>query len=162
MKRVLVIGCSGSGKSYFSRALNEKLGLPIVHLDMLNWNADGTTVEREVFDARLGDALKQDEWIIDGNYLRTMERRIERCDTIFFLDFPTEVCLGGVRERMGKPRPDMPFEPPDADDPEFVEFIKNYNTDSRPTVVGMLEKYADREIVVFRSRADANEYLANL
>ncbi len=162
MKRILVIGCPGSGKSYFSRALGEKLGLPIVHLDMLNWNADGTNVERSVFDARLDDALEHDEWIIDGNYSRTMERRIERCDTIFFLDFPTEVCLGGVHERMGKPRPDMPFEPPDAEDEEFVEFIKNYNIHSRPTVVELLGKYADREIVVFHSREDANEYLANL
>lgn len=162
MKRILVIGCPGSGKSYFSRALAEKLGLPLVHLDMLNWNADGTNVEREVFDKRLADVLARDEWIIDGNYNRTMERRMERCDTIFFLDLPTEVCLNGVRERMGKPRPDMPFDPPDAEDAEFMEFIERYNDESRPRVLELLEKHSDREIVVFRDRGGVNEYLANL
>lgn len=162
MKRILVIGCPGSGKSYFSRALAEKLGLPLVHLDMLNWNADGTNVEREVFDARLADVLARDEWIIDGNYGRTMERRMERCDTIFFLDLPTEVCLNGVRERKGKPRPDMPFDPPDSDDEEFMEFIGRYNEESRPGVLELLEKHSDREIVVFRDRDSTNDYLANL
>lgn len=162
MKRILVIGCPGSGKSYFSRTLAEKLGLPLVHLDMLNWNADGTNVEREVFDARLAEVLARDEWIIDGNYGRTMERRIEHCDTIFFLDFPTEVCLNGVRERTGKPRPDMPFDPSDAEDAEFMEFISRYNEESRPRVLELLEKHSDREIVVFRDRDEANAYLAKL
>lgn len=162
MKRILVIGCPGSGKSYFSRTLAEKLGLPLVHLDMLNWNADGTNVEREVFDARLADVLARDEWIIDGNYGRTMERRMERCDMIFFLDLPTEVCLNGVRERTGKPRPNMPFDPSDAEDAEFMEFISRYNEESRPRVLELLEKHSDREIVVFRDRDSANDYLANL
>lgn len=162
MKRILVIGCPGSGKSYFSRALAEKLGLPLVHLDLLNWNADGTNVEREVFDKRLADVLARDEWIIDGNYGRTMESRMERCDAIFFLDFPTEVCLNGVRERKGKPRPDMPFDPPDSDDEEFMEFIRRYNEESRSKVLELLEKYSDRETVVFRDRDSANDYLANL
>lgn len=162
MKRILVIGCPGSGKSYFSRALAEKLGLPLVHLDLLNWNADGTNVEREVFDKRLADVLARDEWIIDGNYGRTMESRMERCDAIFFLDFPTEVCLNGVRERKGKPRTDMPFDPPDSDDEEFMEFIRRYNEESRPKVLELLEKYSDRETVVFRDRDSANDYLANL
>lgn len=162
MKRILVIGCPGSGKSYFSRALAEKLGLPLVHLDMLNWNADGTNVEREVFDKRLAEVLERDEWIIDGNYGRTMERRMERCDAIFFLDFPTEVCLNGVRERKGKPRPDMPFDPPDSDDEEFMEFISRYNEESRPRVLELLEKHSDREIVVLHGRDEANDYLAKL
>lgn len=162
MKRILVIGCPGSGKSYFSRALAEKLGLPLVHLDLLNWNADGTNVEREVFDKRLADVLARDEWIIDGNYGRTMESRMERCDAIFFLDFPTEVCLNGVRERKGKPRPDMPFDPPDSDDEEFMEFIRRYSEESRLKVLELLEKYSDRETVVFRDRDSANDYLANL
>lgn len=162
MKRILVIGCPGSGKSYFSRALAEKLGLPLVHLDLLNWNADGTNVEREVFDKRLADVLARDEWIIDGNYGRTMESRMERCDAIFFLDFPTEVCLNGVRERKGKPRPDMPFDPPDSDDEEFMEFIRRYSEESRSKVLELLEKYSDRETVVFRDRDSANDYLANL
>ena len=83
MKRILVIGCPGSGKSTFARALQAKTDLPLFYLDRIYWNADRTTVAREVFDARLEEILRGDEWIIDGNYSRTMERRIRACDTVF-------------------------------------------------------------------------------
>ena len=66
MNRVLVIGCPGSGKSTFSRALAEKTGLPLIHLDQLYWNADRTTVEKQVFRRRLEDSLEGESWIIDG------------------------------------------------------------------------------------------------
>ena len=66
MKKIMVIGCPGSGKSTFSRALHKILGIPIFYLDMMFWNADKTTVERPVFMERLNKVLERDEWIIDG------------------------------------------------------------------------------------------------
>ncbi len=98
MKKVIVIGCPGSGKSTFSRALHDITGLPLIHLDMLYWNADKTTVDRPVFRVRLSETMQQSEWIIDGNYGSTMELRMQACDTIILLDYPTEVCLDGVRQ----------------------------------------------------------------
>ena len=109
MKKAIVIGCPGSGKSTFSRALHEKTYLPLFHLDMMYWNADKTTVEKSVFLQRLSEVLAQDTWIIDGNYGSTMEMRLKECDTVFFLDFPYEVCLDGLLKRRGKPRTDMPW-----------------------------------------------------
>ena len=73
MKKVIVIGCPGSGKSTVSRALHNKTGIPLYHLDMMYWNADKTTVEKSVFLERLSAVLEKDEWIIDGNYGSTME-----------------------------------------------------------------------------------------
>ena len=81
MKKIIVIGCPGSGKSTFARALNHKTVIPLVHLDMLFWNADKTAVERSIFLERLVAVLEKDEWIIDGNYASTMEQRIAACDT---------------------------------------------------------------------------------
>ena len=109
MKKVIVIGCPGSGKSTFSRALHSSTGLPLVHLDMLFWNADKTTVEKSVFLKHLCAALEKDEWIIDGNYGTTMELRMAACDTVIFLDYPISACLEGIRQRRGKPRSDMPW-----------------------------------------------------
>lgn len=161
MKKVIIVGCPGSGKSTFARALHELTHLPVVHLDLLFWNADKTSVTREVFVQRLEKAMGQEEWIIDGNFSFTMEKRMAACDTVFFLDYPVEVCLSGVRERRGQPRPDMPWietgDGPDYD--EFLEFISNFQTDRRPQVVSLLEKYSDKVIYHFTSREQASIFL---
>jgi len=162
MKKVLVIGCPGSGKSTFARGLAAKTGLPLYYLDMLYWNADKTTVTREVFDQRLDTVLDGEEWIIDGNYNRTMERRLEACDTVFFFDLPTEVCLEGIRERKGKPRPDMPWVETE-DDGEFLEYIRSFGNTQTPEILERLKKYGDgREITVFHSHRAADDYLLSI
>lgn len=158
MKKVIVIGCPGSGKSTFSGALHELTGLPLYHLDMLYWNSDRTTVTKELFRERLRKVLKNEGWIIDGNYGSTMEMRLKECDTVFFLDYPVDVCIRGVKQRQGKPRPDMPWTETE-DDEEFLEFIGNYEVQSKPKVLDLLKKYSDRDIYVFESRGEAEEYL---
>ena len=153
MKKIIIIGCPGSGKSTFARALHNKTGIPLYYLDMLYWNADKTTVSKDVFIERLKKVLSEDEWIIDGNYGSTMELRMAECDTVFFLDFDSDICISGIKERMGKQRPDMPWIET-QEDPEFLEFIKNYNTDSRPKVIELLKKYNDKDIVIFKNREE--------
>ena len=158
MKKIIVIGCPGSGKSTVSRALRNKTGIPLYHLDMMYWNADKTTVEKSVFLERLSAALEKDEWIIDGNYASTMELRMAACDTVIFLDYPLEVCLDGIKERRGKPRSDMPWIETE-EDAEFIEFIKSYNEQQKPKVLELLEKYNDKNIVIFSSREQADAFL---
>ena len=161
MKRAIIIGCPGSGKSTFARALHEVTQLPLVHLDLLFWNADKTTVTREVFAERLDAAIRQEGWIMDGNFSNTMEKRMAACDTVFFLDYPTEVCLEGVKNRRGQARPDLPWieTGDDPDYEEFLAFIKNFETDRRPQIMDLLKKYSDKTIYHFTSREQAQEYL---
>lgn len=160
MRKVIVIGCPGSGKSTFSRALHKVTGIPLYHLDMMYWNADRTTVDRTVFRERLEEVIQKDEWIIDGNYGTTMELRLEACDTVFFLDYPVDVCLEGIRERKGKKREDMPWiEPENEEDNEFIDFIKSYNAESRPKVMELLNRYSSKNIHIFRSRNEADEFV---
>lgn len=61
------------------------------------------------FDDKLGDIMSTEEWILDGNYLRTMPWRLSTADTVFFFDLPIEVCLAGAIERLGQERVDMPW-----------------------------------------------------
>ena len=158
MKKVIVIGCPGSGKSRLSRALHNKTGIPLYHLDMMYWNSDKTTVEKSVFLERLSAVLEKDEWIIDGNYGSTMELRMAACDTVLFLDYPLAVCLDGIKERRGKPRSDMPWIETE-EDAEFIEFIKNYNEQQKPKVLELFGKYRDKNIVILESREQADAFL---
>ena len=125
---------------------------------MMYWNADKTTAEKSVFLERLSTVLEKDEWIIDGNYGSTMELRMAACDTVIFLDYPLDVCLGGIKERRGKPRSDMPWIETE-EDAEFIEFIKNYNEQQKPKVLELLEKYSDKNIIIFKSREQSDAFL---
>ncbi|MBE6692665.1 MAG: adenylate kinase [Ruminococcaceae bacterium] len=161
MQKIIVIGCPGSGKSYFSKELHKITSLPLFHLDMMFWNPDKTTVGKAVFLNRLCEVLQQPEWIIDGNYESSMEARLKACDTVFFLDYPLEVCLNGIRERKGKPRTDIPWVETETDE-EFLEFIRNYNAENRPKVISRLEKCSDKEVYIFKSREESKGFLESL
>ena len=159
MQKIIVIGCPGSGKSTFSKSLHKIIGIPLFHLDMMFWNSDKTTVEQSVFYERLSKTIQNDKWIIDGNYSSTMELRMQACDTIIFLDYSLDVCLNGIQERKGKARSDMPWIESDEYDEAFIEFIKNYNSQCRPQVMELLDKYFYKNVFIFTTRAEADAFL---
>ena len=162
MKKVIIIGCPGSGKSTFGRKLKDITGLPLYYLDMMYWNEDRTNVTKDIFLQRLQNAMSRSKWIIDGNYASTMEIRFSECDTVFFLDYEKEVCLDGVESRKGKVRPDMPWVESGDTDKEFLNFINNYNLESRHQVLDLMQKYSEKNIIVFHTREEAEEFLHKL
>ncbi|MEX0941049.1 MAG: AAA family ATPase [Pseudomonadales bacterium] len=84
MKRINVVGVSGSGKSTFSRALAEAMGIPYIEMDDLFWQPDWQQPDDETFYATLRSALEPDVWVLDGNYARTMPIKWERADTVIW------------------------------------------------------------------------------
>ncbi len=161
-RKMLVIGSPGSGKSTFSRKLRDATGLSLHYLDMIWHNPDRTTVSREVFDERLAGLLSGSEWIIDGNYMRTLHTRLERCTDVFFFDLPLEQCLEGAASRVGTVREDLPWVE-DELDREFRQYIIDFQTDQLPRIYELLDRYRDsRAITVFRSREEADAFLEQL
>ena len=158
MQKIIVIGCPGAGKTTFAQKLCDKSGLPLFHLDAIWHKADRTHISREEFDARLGEILAKDAWIIDGNYSRTLERRLTACDTVVLFDLPVELCLAGAVARVGQKRPDMPWIETE-EDAEFTEFIKKFNKQQRPQILELLKKHHDKHIFVFQSRMEADMFL---
>ena len=161
MNKVIVIGGSGSGKSTFARKLRDVTGLPLYHLDNVFWNEDKTHVSREVFDRRLDVILGYKRFIIDGEYGRTIERRIAAADTIFFFDIPLKDRLDGAVARVGIVHPDLPWTE-EKFDPEFEKWIREYDTDQRPVTLALLDKYKEKNIIVFKSRKESDDFLKNI
>ena len=159
MKKIIIIGCPGSGKSTFAQKLQKSLSLPLYHLDMIWHKPDKTTVTKEEFDARLDEIISDEEWIIDGNYKRTLEKRISACDTVILFDLPTFVCISGAKERIGKKRVDMPWVEEELD-PEFKAWIEGFRNEQLPEIYRLLEKYNDKRIVIFKSREEADLFIA--
>lgn len=162
MRKIIVIGCPGSGKTTFAEKLNKVTGLPLYHLDAVWHKPDKVHISREEFDERMAEIFKTDEWIIDGNYKRTIETRLLNCDTVFLFDLPTEVCLQGAMERIGKERYDLPWMEKELD-PDFKRAIENFSEKVLPDIYELLEKYKSiKEITVFKSREQADEFLTRL
>ena len=159
--KILILGCSGSGKSTFARALAAKTGLPLVHLDNVWWRADGTHIPREEFDRALDEILQGEKWILDGDYSRTYEVRVRAADTVVFLDYPEDVCMDGIRRRIGEERPDMPWKESTLD-PELVAQVQNDARDNRPALLSLLQQYPDKRSLIFNSREEAARWLSDL
>lgn len=162
-KKIMIIGSPGSGKSTFARKLRDKSGLPLFYLDMIKHKPDRTEILREEFNIKLAEIIKMPEWIIDGNYQRTLEVRMEKADTIILFDLPTEVCLDGAKARIGTKREDLPWiETEETFEGEFKQWIEDFSEKQLPEIYSLLEKYRDKEIVVFRSREDADVFISLL
>ena len=160
-QKIIVIGSPGAGKSTYSRRLRDITGLPLYHLDMIWHKPDRTNITKEEFDKQLSEILLTDKWIIDGNYQRTIELRLEQCDTVFLMDFPLEVCLAGAAARVGTKRDDLPWVEDELDE-EFRQWIVDFPNEKLPQIYQMLDNYGGKNIIIFKSRQDADDYLQKL
>ena len=165
MKRVLVIGCPGAGKTTFAKQLAAKTGLPLIHLDFYyhdkskNYYAQEN---KETWFAHVRQLMKPDEWIMDGNYSSTFPERFEKADTIIFFDFPLHLRLYGIFKRRWqfrkKVRDDMPEGWCEAITWEFFKFVWNFEN-YRPRITNVLNQRTSKKVIVFKTRAQAQRYL---
>ena len=160
MKKIIVIGCPGAGKTTFAEKLKGITGIPLFYLDAVWHKPDRTHISRAEFDERLSEIMSLEEWIIDGNYSRTVEIRIQMSDTIFLFDLPTEVCIQGATDRLGKGRYDMPWIDTELD-PNLKREIEEFPSKNLPVIYELLSRYAaNKQLIVFKSREQADEYLS--
>ena len=170
MKRVLVIGSGGAGKSTFARRLGEKLGFPVIHLDRAYWRAGWVETPKDEWRRRVEGLCAGDEWVMDGNYSGTLDVRLEACDTVVFLDLPRTLCTWRIIKRSlryrGSGRPDMGEgcrEQLNKDYLTFLLWVWNYPRHIRPKILERLGELSEsKRIYRLRSSAEVEEFLAKI
>jgi adenylate kinase family enzyme len=168
MKRVLILGCGGAGKSTLARRLGRLTALPVIHLDAHYWNRGWVATEPERWRERVKELAAGEAWIMDGNFASTFDIRIPRADTIIFLDLPRRVCLRSVLVRLicnlGRTRPDMAPGCKESIDREFVKWIWQFRTKVRPAILQTLQRCRDdgQQVQHFQSRAQVARFVASI
>lgn len=165
MKKVLVIGSCGAGKSTFARRLHEATDIKLIHLDKIYWKPNWTETAKDEWEEKVWEILRGDSWIIDGNYGGTMEMRMRVCDTLIWLDFSRIVCTWRVLKRIAfykkNGRPDMAEDCDERFDWEFIKYVWNFPRDKNPNIEARLAKYQNIEIIRLKSKKEIEEFLAN-
>ncbi len=143
------------------------LDLPVVHLDTYYWNADWVPKPNEEWNKIVEQFINEEHWIMDGNYSRTMDIRINKADLIIFLDMPRLLCIYRIIKRRiiyhKKSRPDMNQECPEKLDWDFVKWVWNYRKKGRVNTIKKLEQINGRkEVVILRTRKEMDEFIGKV
>lgn len=160
--RILIIGGSGSGKSTLATILSKELDIPAIHLDAINYNANWIEVNKNKRDSIIEAKAKEDKWIIDGNYNKTLKERLNNADLIIWLDYSSFAHLKGVLKRILKNYNKEKAELPGCKERfnlTFIKYVISYNKKKRPEVQKMVNEYSDNKILIFRKQKDLNTWL---
>jgi len=167
MKRVLIIGNPGAGKSTLATRLGKILDLPVIHLDRYFWQPGWIQTESQKWRQKVLELISGERWIIDGNYRNTMDIRIPKADTIIWLDYSRSLCLWRAIKRIitgyGKNRPDMAEGCPEHLDFIFIKYIWDFKKNEKPLISPLIKKYFKGEkLYIMKSPEETTQFVAKL
>ena len=170
MKKVMIIGSSGAGKSFFSQELAQKTKLPLYHLDQMFWQPGWKEPNKQIFRQNVADLAKTEQWIIDGNYGSTIKVRAEQADTIIFLDYPRLICLWQCLRRLlkdrllGQLRPDITTGCREKLSWSFLVWIWTYPSKGRRRALDQIKEagFPLEKIIFFKTKKDKHKFLESL
>lgn len=168
-KKIIIIGCGGSGKTSLAIELGKRLQIPVVHLDKLYWYENWQPIPNDEFNKKVKVEIEKEEWIIDGNFDGNIHMRLEACDTVIYLDYSRITCLLGIIKRAiqnhGKTRPDMVDNCPEILDPEVLRWVWRFNNKHRASYLKMLaEEKAKKGITlyIFKTRNECRKFIKTI
>jgi adenylate kinase family enzyme len=165
LRRYVIIGRPGSGKSTVARQLGRRLGLPIVYLDVLFWRPGWREPDRDDFRARVAHAHSGDCWISDGSYAAaTFDLRLPRADALIILERPRWLCLARVLWRSlsrGK-RADLPQGCPEHVSWDFLKFVWRFDKVTLPRIEAARVAHGrDVPVIRLRTNREIDGFLAS-
>jgi adenylate kinase family enzyme len=164
MKKIIIIGSGGAGKSTLARRLGDAAGLPVIHLDALYWKPHWTATPKEEWRRIVEREVEKESWIMDGNYGGTMEIRLAACDAVVFLDFPRIVCVYRIFKRWlryrNRRRPDVGEGCREQVDLEFFHWVWNFRKRTKPAIEERLNRFGrGKTIIRLRSPKEVEAFL---
>jgi adenylate kinase family enzyme len=167
MKKIVITGSGGSGKSMLARKLGNKRDIPVYHLDALLWHPNWVMTTREEQIEIQRKLVQGERWIIDGNYSATLSIRLQTADTIIFLDMPRWLCLWCALKRVGlyyhRTRPDMAPNCPERFDRSFLKWIWEYPKEKKPQILMKLHTLQKgKKVIILKSPKQAAAFLKEM
>lgn len=165
INRIAIIGSPGSGKTTLASEIENIYNLPVLNLDSLYQLPNWVMRDPKERDKEILEEAQKDKWIIDGTFIDTLEERVKRADKVIFLDYPTRTSLKGIFGRLiknyGKEKPDMPG-CKEKFDLSFIFYVATYNLKRRKYIVEILERYPEKDIMIFKKQKDLNNWLKEM
>jgi adenylate kinase family enzyme len=165
MRRIIVVGCEGSGKTSLALKLGRKLGLPVVHLDVLYWRPGWKASDQASFRVRVADAIAGEGWVVDGSFSGlAFDLTLARADTLIVIERPRWLCLWRIVRRSAfdrdVTRPDLPEGCPEQFDWNLMRDAWRYNADRRPRIEAERRKHgAQIPVVCLSSDREIEEFI---
>lgn len=163
--RISIVGGSGTGKSTLCDILSKEFDLPAIHLDAINFNANWVEIDKKERDRIISAKSKEEKWVIDGNYNKTLKERFDTADLIIWLDYSTAMQLKGVLKRYFKTRNNERPEIPGCKerlDFQFLKYVATYNKKKRPVIADYLKDIPKDKVLIFRKQKDLNKWLKEI
>ena len=167
MKRVMIIGQPGSGKSWLACEMGRITGLPVYHIDHIHWKSGWVERTTEEKTAMAREVHAKSEWIFEGGHSRTWGERLTRADTLIWLDFSVWFRSWQVIRRTlqdyGHTRPDLPDGCPEQFSWEFTKWIWDTRNSGRVKPLAIFDNPpAHLTCLRLTSRAEVAAYLEQL
>lgn len=164
-KRISIVGGSGTGKSTLCRILSTKLNLPAIFLDSINFNENWVEIDKNKRDEIILNKIKEDKWIIEGNYNKTLKERFIRSDLIIWLDYSSIAQIKGVLKRFfmlrNKQRPEIPG-CKERLNLKFIKYVVTFNKKKRPEIKKYLKNISNEKVLIFKNQKDLNKWILTI
>jgi adenylate kinase family enzyme len=166
MQRIMIIGSSGSGKTVLSQLLNKRFNLPLYHLDLFFWRPNWVPTPDEEWKAFIKNLVKEDKWILDGNFTSTLDLRIQHADTIIFIDLPRVLRLYRVVKRRlmkNRERPDINKHCKEQLDWKLLKSVWLFGKKRKPEIMKKLEQSKNNKIIyIIESNSDLKKFVQKI